>query len=99
MTYTCKACGHERVPVQQSPGPLEPPGPGDFWICPRCGQIHRFMNEGTIVVLSRGMRFVTLGLRRAEMEELLELDEADRVKLLALRDDIRAAAGHEVHRG
>jgi hypothetical protein len=62
IRVVCVTCQYERSgPIQQSKGPLEPPRHGDFWLCPRCGEVHRFM----------------ITARPAEQAELLELPDRD----------------------
>ncbi len=84
---TCGACGFERSEVaDQTPGQdPQPPAAGDFWLCSRCGQLHRFHE---VISLVR-MRFELVVLPCAD-EYLILLEQGARRQLLAAREQIRA---------
>lgn len=83
MIVQCVECRRHREIVDQSGSPPRPPIPGDFWLCPSCGFLHRF------VVISRvafGAETITV-LRpvAAGLEQLEELEPEQRARLLEHR--------------
>jgi hypothetical protein len=84
MAFVCATCELAKDEVIcQGPEPPRPPQIGDFWLCPRCGQVHRFAP-----LVSRGR--MELFARRCDDKELLELQEPDRSLLLKERASIQA---------
>jgi hypothetical protein len=64
------------------------PFEGDFWVCPDCGQLHRF--TGRFVVSNRTMGISELYVRPAELAELEQLEPELRRLLLEQRATIIA---------
>jgi hypothetical protein len=83
----CESCGHERIPEQQSGGPVEPPREGDFWLCPRCGEIHRFTG-GLVFAHPLGSKPIQKVVRRCTEEELGQLSVFDHAALLRQREEV-----------
>jgi hypothetical protein len=74
-------------PREQPSGALTVPRPGDFWLCWKCGELHRFGELGLI----GGIPSITI--RLAALEEIgPSMDPADARDLLAMRDRIRGGA-------
>lgn len=92
MIVVCSSCSFERVgpPLEQPGNVASMPGKGDFWVCPRCGALHRFTGGMTI----NAVRCVIseLHVRPAGEEELAELEEPLRSHLCRRRDQIRSGA-------
>ena len=83
----CLKCRHwTKAPREQPSGALSPPRPGDFWLCWKCGELHRFGELGII----GGIPAITI--RLAALEELTDMAPADARDLLAMRDKIRGGA-------
>lgn len=82
----CYNCGNPRRELLERGRlvPTEPPRPGDFWLCPCCGELHRFGPY-------RGIRGAApmITLRPAELRELEVLDPEMRAELLKARDLLR----------
>lgn len=90
MTTTCTACTRDREFIDpetgRAPTHLQV---GDFWLCPSCGEIHRFTDR--IAIDTRGqIRWIEA--RPATAEELAELGQPYRSELLNKRASIRGLA-------
>jgi hypothetical protein len=75
-----------QAPREQPSGELSPPRPGDFWLCSKCGELHRFGELGIV----GGIPAITI--RLAVLEEISDMEPADARDLLAMRDRIRGGA-------
>jgi RNase P subunit RPR2 len=88
LTTTCTACGRDRRFIEPGADRPAAPSPGDFWLCPSCGEIHRFTDR---VAISFGV-IVWIQARAAAAAELAELAPALRSQLLNKRASIRGLA-------
>lgn len=89
MKVECSSCGHVREGFREQPSnAITMPGPGDFWLCPRCGELHRFTDRFTINMRTLGPE--ELFVRPAAESELEELEEPLRSLLRQQRAQIRA---------
>lgn len=90
MTTTCTSCGRDREFIDPATGRRPPlPKPGDFWLCPSCGEIHRFTDR--LAISTRGV-VVWVEARAAAGDELAQLPEPDRSALMNKRASIRGLA-------
>jgi hypothetical protein len=95
MRVTCSRCAHVREGFCEQPSnALTMPNPGDFWLCPKCGELHRFTDRFVVggPALSRIAEFF---VRPAADEELEQLEESLRSSLRRQRDQIRAPASEK----
>lgn len=85
------ACGLTKpVPEDMSPGTKRLPSEGDFWLCSRCGQVHRYR----LVIESRGVaKLVALAV---SMDEIGQLPKTDRDAILGHRARIIAEAAQHL---
>lgn len=92
MRVVCSKCDHVRErPLEQPSGAATMPSEGDFWVCPECGELHRF--TGRWVVSNHTMTISELFVRPAGLAELEQLEPELRRLLLEQRTTIIARRG------